>query len=307
MTRANRLVCGAVIVWAVTCGSSAPITRGLAAEEARELRDALGRRVRVPAAPRQVVSLAPSITETIYGLGAGATIAGITDFTDWPPEARDLTSVGGVVNPSVEKIIALRPDLVIATREINRKETVDDLDRLGVSVFVVNPQGLDGTLESIRQIGAALNRTSEADQLVARLRARRAAVAARVKDLPRPRVLLVIYPDPVFTIGRGAFITEVIEAAGARSVTDDLPQSWPQISLEEVLRRNPDFLLLPLNGHTSLSAADLQRRPGWDRLEAVRHNRVLYYDERLDHSSPRAFDALEDLARKFHPEAFARP
>ena len=300
----NRIARVAATAWVATCAlTAAPATN----TAARDLRDALGRHVRIPEAPHRVVSLAPSITETIYGLGAGAIIAGITDFTEWPPEAKNLASVGGVVNPSIERIIALQPDLVIATREINRKETVDDLDRLGVPVFVINPVGLDGTLESIQQIGTALNRTAEADHLVVRLRARRAAVTARVKDLARPRVLLVIYPDPVFTIGRGAFITEIIDAAGARSVTDDLPQSWPRIGIEEVLRRDPDLLLLPVSGHNAISAADLQHRPGWDRLEAVRRNRVLYYDERLYHPSQRAFEALEDLARKFHPDAFGPP
>ena len=100
-------------------------------------------------------------------------------------------------------------------------------------------------------------------------------------------MLLVIWPDPVITVGRQAFITDVITAAGGQSVTEDLPQQWPQISLEEVLRRNPDWLLLPANGHQPISLADLERRPGWDRVEAVRRHRVIYYDERLDHPSPR--------------------
>jgi len=114
----------------------------------------------------------------------------------------------------------------------------------------------------------------------------------------------MIWPDPVITIGRPAFITEVIAAAGGQSVTEDLPQQWPQISLEQVLQRNPDLLLLPASGHQRISLADLRRRPGWDRIEAVRRNRIVYYDDRLDHSSPVVFDALEDLARQLHPEVF---
>jgi iron complex transport system substrate-binding protein len=118
---------------------------------------------------------------------------------------------------------------------------------------------------------------------------------------------LVIWPDPVITIGRHAFITDVINAAGGQSVTEDLAQPYPQISLEEVLRRNPDWLLLPANGHQPISLADLERRPGWNRVEAVRGRRVFYYDERLDHSSPRAFDALEAIAKQLHADAFSRP
>jgi len=288
------------IVVAVACG--------LAASAAdRELVDALGRRVRVPSAPHRIVALAPSITETIYSIGAGDDVVGVTDFTDWPAEAQRRPSVGGLVNPSIEMLVSLRPDLVIASREVNHKETLDELDRLRIPLFVVDPQGLDGVLESVRQVGRALNRSSDADRLVDRLRARRDAVVTRVRGLARPRVLLVIWADPFVTIGRSAFIPDVVRAAGGQSVTDDLSQQWPQISLEEVLRRNPDWLLLPANGHQPISLADLERRPGWDRIEAVRRQRVIYYDERLDHSSPRAFDALEDLAKHLHAEAFSRP
>jgi iron complex transport system substrate-binding protein len=297
MRMRRRLGIGAV---ALACGVAAS-----AAD--RELVDATGRHVRAPSTPHRVVALAPSITETIYSIGAGDEVVGVTDFTDWPAEAQKRPSVGGIVNPSIEKLVSLHPDLVIASREVNRRETVDELDRLGIPIFVVDPQGLDGVLESIRQVGRALNRSTDADRLVDQLRARREAVMTRVRRLARPRVLLVIWPDPVITIGRQAFITDVITAAGGQSVTADLAQQWPQISLEEILRRNPEWLLLPANGHQPISLADLEQRPGWDRVEAVRRHRVIYYDERLDHSSPRAFDALEDLAKHLHADAFSRP
>jgi iron complex transport system substrate-binding protein len=289
-----------IVVVAVAYGAAAT-----AAD--RELVDAMGRRIRVPVTPHRVVALAPSITETIYSIGAGDAVVGVTEFTDWPAEARQRPSIGGIVNPSIEKLVSLGPDVVIATREANHIDTIDELDRLGVPVFVVDPRGLDGVLESVRQIGRALNRSGDADRLVDRLRARRDGVITRVRGLARPRVLLVIWPEPVTTIGRQAFITDIINAAGGQSVTEDLPQQYPRISLEEVLRRNPDWLLLPANGHQPISLADLEKRPGWDRVEAVRRHRVLYYDERLDHSSPRAFDALEDIARQLHANAFSRP
>jgi iron complex transport system substrate-binding protein len=122
------------------------------------------------------VALAPSITETIYSIGAGDTVVGVTDFTDWPAEATQRPSVGGILNPSIERLVSLRPDVVIATREVNHTDTISALDRLGIPVFVVDPQGLDGVLESIRQVGRALNRSGDADRLVERLRVRRAAV-----------------------------------------------------------------------------------------------------------------------------------
>jgi iron complex transport system substrate-binding protein len=288
---------------AAACGAVAVA----ASARGRQIVDATGRRVSVPSAPQRVVSLAPSVTETVYSIGAGDVVAGVTDFTDWPPEAQRRPSVGGIVDASLEKIVSLHPDLVIATRELNRKDTVDALERLGIPVFVVDPHGLDGVVEAVRQVGHALNRSPDADRLADHLQARRADVAVRVRLLPRPRVLLVIWPDPVVTVGRGAFITDVITAAGGQSVTEDLAQPYPEVSLEEVLRRRPEWLLLPANGHQPISLADLERRPGWDRVDAVRQHHVISYDERLDHSSPRAFDALEDLARKLHPGAFSRP
>ena len=270
----------------------------------RELIDELGRHVDVPQNPRRIICLAPSITETVFALGRGADVIGVTDYTEYPPEARLKTTVGGLVDPSTEKIISLHPDLVFATREINRRETVEGLERLGISVFVIEPQGLKGILASILDIGKALNCSREAEALVRQIDEKRRQVAARVEGLPRPKVFVLIWHDPVVTAGSKAFITEVISAAGGESATADIPQAWPRISLEEVLRRSPDFLLLVKGSHQGVTLDELKQRAGWNRLKAVQQNRVIYTDERLEHSSPLVFDALEDLARKLHPEAF---
>ncbi len=270
----------------------------------RELVDELGRHVDVPQNPHRIICLAPSITETVFALGRGADVIAVTDYTEYPPEARLKTSVGGLIDPSTEKIISLHSDLVLATREINRRETVEELERLGISVFVIEPQGLKGILASILDIGKALNCSREAEALVRQLEEKRRRVAARVAELPRPKVFVLIWHDPVVTAGRKAFITEVISAAGGESATADIPQAWPRISLEEVLRRSPDFLLLVKGSHQGVTLDELKQRAGWNRLKAVRENRVVYTDERLEHSSPLVFDALEDLARKLHPEAF---
>jgi iron complex transport system substrate-binding protein len=301
MTAAGRRL---LILATVTCGIclSGRHTRPAGAAT-RDVVDALGRHVLAPVVPRRIVTLAPSIAETVYSLGAWSGVVGVSDFTDRPPDARDRPAVGGIVNPSIEKVLALQPDLVIATRESNRQETIAELDRLGLPVFVINPHGLEGILESVLQIGRALGRPHEAEQVVERLRARRDKVVARVRGLPRPRVLLVIWPDPVTTIGQHAFITEVLTAVGGQSVTADLTPEWPTISLEEVLQRDPDLLLLPAKGHQPITLDDLARRPGWDRVRAVRDRRVIYYDDSLYHSSPFAFDALERLATQLHPEA----
>lgn len=270
----------------------------------RELKDELGRAVYVPDNPQRIVCLAPSLTETVYALGLGTAVAGVTDFTDYPPEAKTKPSVGGLSDASVEKIVSLHPDLVLALGVINKEETVNELERLGIPVYVVNPKGLPGIIASIQHVGDALNHSREAQELLQRLEAKQAAVAARVAKLPRPKVLVVIWYDPVITAGGGSFISDVIAAAGARSVTSDMAQAWPQISLEEVLQRSPDFLLLVRGVHEGITEEDLKSHAGWDQLKAIQDHHVVYMGEHLFHPSPVIFDAMEQLARKLHPEAF---
>ncbi len=275
--------------------------QGLAA---RDLVDEAGRHVDVSDDPHRIICLAPSIAEAVFALGKGEEVIGVTDFTEYPPEARQKTSVGGLVDPSIEKIVSLRPDLVLATEEINRRETVDELARLGIPVFVINPQGLDGIVTAALDMGNALGCSREAQALANRLVEKRRRVTDRVAGLPHPKVFVLIWDDPVITAGNKAFITEVISAAGGDSITADIPQLWPQISLEEVLRRSPDLLLLIKGSHQAVTLDDLKQRAGWDRLKAVAEKRVIYLDERFEHSSPLVFDALEDLAKQLHPEAF---
>lgn len=270
----------------------------------RGLKDELGRHVTLPDNPQRVVCLAPSLTETVYALGLGKVVVGITDYTDYPPEAQAKPSVGGLTDPSLEKIVSLHPDLVLAMAEINREETVDELEHVGIPVFVVGPQGLQGILASVQDVGDALDQGRQARTLVKRLEAQRAAVVARVKGLPRPKVLVVIWYDPLITAGSKSFVTDVISDAGAQSVTANIHQAWPQISLEEMLHLSPDFILLVRGAHGGIMQEDLKSHAGWDHLEALRDHHVIYISEELFHPSPVVFDALEQLAKDLHPKAF---
>lgn len=191
----------------------------------------------------------------------------------FPPDAQRKPTVGGLVDPSMEKIVSLQPDLVLATREINRRETAEQLERYSIPVFVVQPQGLQGILASLLHIGEAVNRSSKAQELVNRLEQKWKTVAARVKGLHHPKVFVVIWHEPVITAGEKAFVTEVISAAGGDSATADIPQAWPQISLEEVARHAPDLLLLFQGSHRGITLEELRGREGWKCLEAVRRSR----------------------------------
>ena len=272
----------------------------------RRVTDELGRSLTVPDVPHRILCLTPALTETVYELGAGDSIAGVTDYTVFPAEARTKPSIGGIVDPSTEKIVALRPDLILAGTNLNRPETIRQLDDLSLPVFVVGSEGLDGVLKMIGSIGDAINRRTEAVDLVRRLSAERDALSSRLRGLARPRILAVIWYEPVLTAGGKALVTAAIEAAGGISVTADIAQAWPQISLEEVVERSPDLLLLVKELHGGITVDLLKARAGWDRLEAVRSARVIYVDERLVLPSPSVFAAIEELARALHPSAFAR-
>jgi len=277
---------------------------GVPALASRQFTDEKGRRITVPDNPQRVICLAPSLTEMTYALGLGNIIVGVTDFTDDPPEAQKKPSVGNLTGPSFEKIISLRPDLILAAAGLNERSTVEQLDHLGLPVFVVDPHTLDDILASVQRVGDVLNRSREATELVQRLQHQRAAVGARVQGLPRLKVLVLVWYDPVISAGGKSYVTDVIRAAGAESVTADLNQVWPEISMEEVIRRAPDYLLLVQANHGGVSLKDLKGRAGWDQLPAVKQGHVIYIGERLIRPSPVVFDALEQLAKQLHPRAF---
>ena len=265
----------------------------------RTLTDETGRTVVVPDHPHRVICLMPTVTDTVYALGAGGDVVAISDYTKYPAAALNKPSVGDLIKPSIEMIVSLHPDLVIGMQPKGPMEVTDQLERAGIPIFLVSPHGIAGILHSVESIGIALNRTPEADVLVHSLKQRVDAVKSRTRGLPTPRIFMPVWYDPVTTIGRNAFITEIIAAAGGRSVTDDLPTEWPQISMEVVLERAPDALLLVRGGKTTLQV--LEGRPGWSSMAAIKEQRAYYVDDRINLASPVAIDALEDLAKQFHP------
>jgi ABC-type Fe3+-hydroxamate transport system substrate-binding protein len=265
----------------------------------RTLTDEMGRTVVVPDHPHRVICLMPTVTDTAFALGAEDDVVAISDYTKYPAAALKKPSVGDLIKPSIEVILSLHPDLVIGMQPKGPMEITDQLERAGIPIFLVSPHGLAGILHSVGTIGMALNRAQQADVLVQSLQQRIDAVKTRTKNLPPPRVFMPIWYDPITTIGKSAFITEIIAAAGGRSVTDDLPTEWPQISMEVVLERAPDALLLVRGGKTTLKV--LESRPGWNSMAAIEAHRAYYVDDRINFASPIAIDALEDLAKQFHP------
>lgn len=265
----------------------------------RTVTDEMGRSVVVPDHPHRIVCLMPSVTDTVYALGAGDDVVAISDYTKYPAAAQKKPSVGDLIRPSIETIVALHPDLVIGYQPKGPLEITDELERIGIPIFLVSPHGIAGIMHSVETIGQALNRTPQADVLTHSLQMRVDAVKARTSGLPAPKVFMPIWYDPITTIGKKAFITEVIEAAGGRSVTDDMSEEWPQVSMEVVLQRAPDALVIVRGSKMTFQV--LESRPGWGSMTAIQQHRVYYIDDRINFASPVAIDALEDLAKQFHP------
>ncbi len=264
----------------------------------------LGRRVRVPDHATRIVSLAPSITETVFVLGDGDRLVGVTDYCDYPPEATRKPRVGGISTPSFEAILTLRPDLIIATSESNYAEHVERL-------VVARPAGLRGPARRLRD-RARVDRADRrgAGPRGARARPRRRVmrrdadtIARAVAGSPRPRVLYVVWPNPLIAPGRGTLITELIQP-GRRGQRHGRPirLPYPRLSLETVVERRPDRIIVGRHGQGTVE--ELLR--GWERLGsvcAVREGRVFGVDGDLVHRpGPRMIEALRALARVIHPE-----
>jgi len=278
----------------------------LLAAPAMEVIDETGRRVSVPQPVRRIVSLAPSLTETIYALGAQDRLVGVTDYCDYPPEARTKPRVGGIINPNLEEVVALKPDLVLLTKSANRRETAAALDRLGLAAYATDPHSVEGVLASTSRLAEVIGARAAGAELLASLRARLDELKRLLGSRPPRRVLFVVWRDPLISVGRDTFLGDALRWAGAESVVETA-QEWPRVSLEEVVRLQPDYLIFasaqPEAGQRDFEA--LRDQPGWRSLEAVRRRRVAVISDAVNHPSPRLVDAIFELARKLHPEAFA--
>lgn len=268
------------------------------------VRDMLGREVALPEPPRRIVSLVPSATEIIFALGGEERLVGVTDYCDFPPAARQKPSVGGMLTPSLETIVALKPDLVVATTAGNRQETVLQLGRLRIPVYLVQANLVSDVMDVIARLGELTGRRAAVGPLIAGLEQRIEAVRQAVSRFRRPRVLYVLWPDPLIVPGREAIITELIGLAGGESITADATEAYARFSLEAAVARGPEVMILANHGSGPSDAS----REQWERfasLPALTASRLHRVDGNLLHRyGPRVVDGLEQLARLIHPEAF---
>lgn len=270
---------------------------------ARTVTDETGRRVTVGPAPQRIISLAPGITETLYALGLDDQISGVTTYCDWPAAARKKARVGGFTNPSVEKIVSLGPDLVLATADGNRKETIEQLEKLGLPVYVTNPVDTQGVLKSILHIGEITNRERRAQELAGKLRKRLNHIKGQIRTKQKPRVFFQLGLEPMVTAGRSTLINEVIEQAGGVNVAGRDLAKYPRYSAEGIIGASPDIIVFApmVNDKTFVAVKRFWQK--FADVPAVRNRRIYPIDaDLINRASPRIFDAVEIMAHIFHPE-----
>jgi iron complex transport system substrate-binding protein len=270
---------------------------------ARTVMDETGRSINITPAPQRIVSLAPGITETLYALGLDDKIAGVTSFCNWPSSALQKPRIGGFSNPSIEKIVALKPDLIIATADGNRKDTVQQLARLGLPVYVINPLNINGFLRSILHIGEITNREKDAGKLVEKNKKRLNNVSAQIRHKKKPRVFFQLGLEPVFTVGRGTLINEVIELAGGVNVAGHDTARYPIYSAEGIMGTSPEIIIFAPMVNDKNFAAVKRFWQNLGEISAVRNNKIYPMDaDLINRASPRIFDAIEIMAHIFHPD-----
>jgi iron complex transport system substrate-binding protein len=259
--------------------------------------------VSLPERVDRVISLAPNLTEIVFAVGGGDRLVGNTTYCDYPDEAKSIAKVGDSLQPSLERIIALRPQVVLISTASQLEVFTQQLHNQNIAVFVTDPHDLEGIFQTIEQVGQIFGQAEQANQLVKKLRERTSAVEQAVKDTKPVRVFYQVSGEPLYTLGKDAYLTDLIRRAGGVSVTADVPGAWPRYSNESALAAQPEAIILPTGG--SMGAANSSVTDALRNSPAVLAGRVYKInDDYLARPGPRLVDGLEAMARALHPEVF---
>lgn len=270
--------------------------------DAMKLTDDFERTISLEQPAERIISLAPSTTEILFALGVGDRVIGATVYCNYPEDALKIERMGDFDKPNLELIVAKEPDLVLAASL--HKEPVEAMEAMGIPVLALDPKDFDGVYQNIRVLARAVDREEAGEELIEEMQTRLEAVTAAVADVAeadRPRVYYEVwYPEPN-TVGGGTFIDQIISLAGGRNIAHAL-SGYPVISEEELIDSNPQLIL---HGRLDADADIFAQREGWEKLAAVRNGRIHYVDQDIvNRTGPRLVEAVEILARLFHPQAF---
>lgn len=272
--------------------------------------DGLGRQVTINAVPQRIVSLAPSNTEILFALGLGDKVVGVTEYCNYPEAAKTKPKVGGFSTVDIEKVVSLRPDLVLAT-QIHSKTIIPALEKLGLTVVALTPSSLTGVLDSITLVGKITGQSKEASELIKDLSTRIKSIADKTQKLSpaqRPRVFYVTWHDPLMTAGTGTLSNDVISQAGGQNIASDITGD-KTIDLETVINRDPEVIIVSVGMGTGedLPWQYIKSESRLKNTQALLTGRVYKIDGDLIHRpGPRIVEALEQMAQFIHPETFGQ-
>ncbi len=281
--------------------SSEPPVLSKPAVETRQVTDDLGRTVNVPEKITRAVSLAPNLTESIFAVGAGDRLVGVTTFCNYPEEAKSIAKIGDTMNPNIESIIALKPDVVFVSTASQIEAFMKTLEANGIAVYVTNPKDLAGVLKNLYQLGDIFGTNEQAEMLIRNLELKigELSISMGTQLTKQERVFVQISKEPLFTIGKDAFLNEIVMSAGGKSVTDDIDATYPKLSKETALALKPDVIIL--------SASEDNREPNevFKNSPAVKNGRIYEINaDMVSRPGPRLVDAWEEIARDLHPQKF---
>jgi len=274
---------------------------------ARMVQDATGANVRIPNHPKRIVALAPSIVEIIFSLNAQDRLVGATEHSTYPAEAEKIPRVGSFVKLNIEQIVALRPDLCIATKDGNPEKSVNQLRKMGIPVFVVSPQNIQQTMETIRTIGIIIDEPKAAERIVNDMKIRIARIQKKVATTKkRPRVFFQIGYTPLVAVGENTFGDEIIQLVGGTNVAKGTV-SYPRYSKEQILAMAPEILLLATMENLQPALDAKKEWLKWKNIPAVRTKQVyLVESDWYNRPTYRIVDAVEEMAKRVHPELFGK-
>jgi iron complex transport system substrate-binding protein len=280
---------------------------GVNRADARVFVDVLGDTLALTANPQRIVSLAPSLTELVFAVGASDRLVGVTDFCDYPAAARTKPRVAGFNVLNLESLVAARPDLVLANRG-NSPADLEAIREFGIPVFAFQIDSIPALVKAVRTLGEILDAQAQAESTATSWENRIAAVVARAQSVPsanRPRVFFGGLSEPIYSVAHGSFINDVIVRAGGRNVFADMPTAWPRVDLETLVQRNPDVVLVGYHNESTEDAARLRTAPGWGRIKAVQEGRVVVLGDAIMREGPRLIDGLEQVSRALYPHEVA--
>jgi len=303
--RPQRIIWLALLAAMVLAGACSSITNtDSQPANVRQVVDDSGRTVLVPAKINRVITLAPNLTEIVFAIGAGDRLVGNTTYCDYPEAAKTIAKVGDTLQPSVERVIALHPQLILVSTASQLEAFTRQLNDQSIAVYVTDPHDLEGVMRSIKSIGDLLGETDSATRVTNDLQKRTAAVEERVKSAKTVRVFFQLAAEPLYTAGHDAFVTDLIKRAGGESVTRDVPGAWPRYSAESAIAARPEAIVMA-SAESMGGNANADIAPSLNKSPAAIAGRVYKINgDYLTRPGPRLVDGLEQIARALHPQSF---